>query len=103
MSMEKLLEKNINESKQGEIFQLSENKKASRKMYIESYGCQMNFSDSEIVASILTAKGFSTTKHLKILSSICFVEFFTNDVININIKINPNVIFFIIFLKNFQF
>ena len=30
-------------------------------MYIESYGCQMNFSDSEIVASILTKEGFSTT------------------------------------------
>ena len=29
--------------------------------YIESYGCQMNFSDSEIVASILKDKGFSTT------------------------------------------
>ena len=62
--MEKLLEKNINESKQGEIFQLSENKKASRKMYIESYGCQMNFSDSEIVASILTDEGFSTTQDI---------------------------------------
>ena len=30
----------------------------AKKMYIESYGCQMNFSDSEIVASILTRKVF---------------------------------------------
>ena len=52
--MEKLLENNIDEQKQGEVLQLSKNKKASRKMYIESYGCQMNFSDSEIVASILS-------------------------------------------------
>ncbi|MFN7188061.1 MAG: tRNA (N6-isopentenyl adenosine(37)-C2)-methylthiotransferase MiaB, partial [Cyclobacteriaceae bacterium] len=32
-----------------------------RKLYIESYGCQMNFSDSEIVASILQKTGFDTT------------------------------------------
>ena len=32
-----------------------------RKLYIESYGCQMNFSDSEIVASILNDHGFGAT------------------------------------------
>jgi tRNA-2-methylthio-N6-dimethylallyladenosine synthase len=32
-----------------------------RQLYIESYGCQMNFSDSEIVTSILKKEGFSTT------------------------------------------
>ena len=32
-----------------------------RKLYIESYGCQMNFSDSEIVTSIMTKEGFDTT------------------------------------------
>lgn len=32
-----------------------------RKLYIESYGCQMNFSDSEIVTSILAKEGFDTT------------------------------------------
>lgn len=36
----------------------------SRKVYIESYGCQMNFSDSEIVASILAKEGFDTTSDL---------------------------------------
>ncbi|MGB0790670.1 MAG: MiaB/RimO family radical SAM methylthiotransferase, partial [Flavobacteriaceae bacterium] len=36
-----------------------------RKLYIESYGCQMNFSDSEIVASILNKEGFSTTTILE--------------------------------------
>jgi len=64
MSIDKLLEKNIDESKQGEVLELFENKKARRKMYIESYGCQMNFSDSEIVASILRKEGFSTTKDI---------------------------------------
>lgn len=32
-----------------------------RKMYLESYGCQMNFSDSEIVTSIMSKEGFDTT------------------------------------------
>jgi tRNA-2-methylthio-N6-dimethylallyladenosine synthase len=36
----------------------------SRKLYIESYGCQMNFSDSEIVASILNSEGFDTTSDI---------------------------------------
>ncbi len=34
---------------------------SNKKLYIESYGCQMNFSDSEIVASILIKEGFGTT------------------------------------------
>lgn len=33
----------------------------AKKFYIESYGCQMNFSDSEIVASILQKEGFGAT------------------------------------------
>lgn len=37
----------------------------ARKLYIESYGCQMNFSDSEIVASILAAHGFDTTSDIE--------------------------------------
>lgn len=37
----------------------------ARKLYIESYGCQMNFSDSEIVASILQNAGFDTTSHIE--------------------------------------
>jgi tRNA-2-methylthio-N6-dimethylallyladenosine synthase len=36
----------------------------SRKLYIESYGCQMNFSDSEIVASVLQKDGFDTTSQI---------------------------------------
>ncbi len=64
MSNIKLSEKKIIESKQGEVLQLPKGDKSNRKMYIESYGCQMNFSDSEIVASILTNEGFSTTKDI---------------------------------------
>ncbi len=36
-----------------------------KKFYIESYGCQMNFSDSEIVASILNKEGFGATKNVE--------------------------------------
>lgn len=35
------------------------------KLYIESYGCQMNFSDSEIVASVLEKQGFSVTRSIE--------------------------------------
>lgn len=46
-----------------EVFHTSkeQNTGKARKLYIESYGCQMNFSDSEIVASILAKEGFDTT------------------------------------------
>ena len=33
----------------------------NKKFYIESYGCSMNFADSEVVASILSTEGFETT------------------------------------------
>jgi len=59
--------KQHNESRQGEALLLENDPKKSngRKLYIESYGCQMNFSDSEIVASILLDKGFETTRDYK--------------------------------------
>ncbi|MFC4872963.1 tRNA (N6-isopentenyl adenosine(37)-C2)-methylthiotransferase MiaB [Negadavirga shengliensis] len=40
---------------------LEENPESAKKLYIESYGCQMNFSDSEIVASIMKDQGYGTT------------------------------------------
>ena len=51
------------ESRQGEALLLNPepNNNSGRNLYIESYGCAMNFSDSEIVASILSEKGFETT------------------------------------------
>ena len=51
----------IDESRQGEALQTGAS--GERKLYLESYGCQMNFSDSEIVASILAEAGYSTTKN----------------------------------------
>ena len=38
--------------------------KSKGKLFIESYGCQMNFSDSEIVASILKKDGFDLTQNI---------------------------------------
>lgn len=58
--------KTHDESRQGEALELlPTGKSTGRKLYIESYGCQMNFSDSEIVASILVDNGFETTKDYK--------------------------------------
>ena len=56
-------DKTHDESRQGEALILGQvnGKNNGRKLYIESYGCAMNFSDSEIVASILSDKGFETT------------------------------------------
>jgi tRNA-2-methylthio-N6-dimethylallyladenosine synthase len=51
-----------------ETFQVTkdQNTGKSRKLYIESYGCQMNYSDSEIVASILQKEGFDTTSDIHV-------------------------------------
>ena len=49
----------------GEILDVQDLKNLGKKMYIESYGCQMNFSDSEIVASILGEAGYATTREIK--------------------------------------
>lgn len=54
------------ESRQGEALLLeSSGQHKGRKLYIESYGCAMNFSDSEIVASIMQDMGFETTAQYK--------------------------------------
>ncbi|MGW9684068.1 tRNA (N6-isopentenyl adenosine(37)-C2)-methylthiotransferase MiaB [Flagellimonas sp. 2504JD1-5] len=58
-------QKIIDESQQGTTLTLEKSENNNRKLYIESYGCQMNFSDSEIVASILAKEGFNTTQLLE--------------------------------------
>ncbi|MGB8703916.1 MAG: tRNA (N6-isopentenyl adenosine(37)-C2)-methylthiotransferase MiaB [Gillisia sp.] len=59
------MEKIIDEKIQGNTLVLEPKAENSRKLFIESYGCQMNFSDSEIVASILQKEGFNTTQNLE--------------------------------------
>jgi tRNA-2-methylthio-N6-dimethylallyladenosine synthase len=53
------------EARQGEAFAPFANdpNQYSKRFYIESYGCQMNFSDSEIVASILNEHGYGATRN----------------------------------------
>lgn len=59
------MEKIIDEKLQGNSLVLEPKTGNSRKLFIESYGCQMNFADSEIVASILQKEGFNTTLNLE--------------------------------------
>ncbi len=59
------MEKIIDENKQGQSLVLDKKEGNTRKLFIESYGCQMNFSDSEIVASILNEQGYNTTQNLE--------------------------------------
>ncbi|GEQ85415.1 tRNA-2-methylthio-N(6)-dimethylallyladenosine synthase [Patiriisocius marinistellae] len=59
------MEKKIDETKQGNSLVLEAKDSNKRKLFIESYGCAMNFSDSEIVASILSNQGFNTTNELE--------------------------------------
>ena len=59
------MEKIIDENKQGETLAIEPKDGNKRKLFIESYGCAMNFSDSEIVASILANEGFNTTQNLE--------------------------------------
>ncbi len=59
------LKQPLEEGRQGDVFfkeQLAQ-RQTGKKFYIESYGCQMNFSDSEIVASILSEIGYGPTQN----------------------------------------
>lgn len=55
------------ESRQGEAFApfTIDTNVSIKKFYIESYGCAMNFADSEIVAAILQQEGFGATKRFE--------------------------------------
>jgi tRNA-2-methylthio-N6-dimethylallyladenosine synthase len=65
MEMLDIISKVHDESRQGEAFVPFKDdvNEYQKKFYIESYGCQMNFSDSEIVASILNNEGFGATRN----------------------------------------
>ena len=53
------------EKKQGQALITKGKQKNTKKLFIESYGCQMNMNDSEIVASILANEGYNTTNLLE--------------------------------------
>lgn len=58
-------EKLIDEKKQGHALLTEQDPENSKKLFIESFGCQMNLNDSEIVASILSKEGYNTTHLLE--------------------------------------
>ena len=62
-----LVQKRIDETRQGEAYQeaVAQDFQFTKHFYIESYGCQMNFSDSEIIASILQGQGFGATRNVE--------------------------------------
>jgi tRNA-2-methylthio-N6-dimethylallyladenosine synthase len=68
------------ESRQGEAYSpfVQEPVSFRKKFYIESYGCAMNFADSEIVASILNDNGFGATRNYEeadlILINTCSIR-----------------------------
>ncbi|HLV42636.1 MAG TPA: tRNA (N6-isopentenyl adenosine(37)-C2)-methylthiotransferase MiaB [Brumimicrobium sp.] len=56
-----VLDKDMDETRQGEAISMNA-AGGGKKLFLESYGCAMNFADSEVVASILINEGFSTTQ-----------------------------------------
>jgi tRNA-2-methylthio-N6-dimethylallyladenosine synthase len=79
-NMAEILEKVVEESKQGEAYApfAADPNQYAKKFYIESYGCAMNFSDSEVVASILNKEGFGATRNFEeanlILINTCSIR-----------------------------
>ena len=59
------VEKIIDEKIQGKALVTKNKKQNTKKLFIESYGCQMNMNDSEIVAAILDKEGYNTTQILE--------------------------------------
>src|SRR5215211_5088189 len=76
---ELLLNKKHDEARQGEAYSPFQNDgNYNLRFYIESYGCQMNFADSEIVASILQNEGYGATRNVEeadlILLNTCSIR-----------------------------
>ena len=89
--------KTIDESKQGAVF-FQEKKlnsdsyrEKTKRFYIESYGCQMNFSDSEIVASILAETGYTPTRNMEesdlILINTCSIREKAEDTVRKRLRV----------------
>lgn len=61
------------------------------RFYIESYGCQMNFSDSEIVASILGEVGYAATRDISeadlILVNTCSIREKAEDTVRKRLRV----------------
>ena len=62
--------KTHDESRQGEAFVSPTKKHFDKFFYVESYGCAMNFADSEVVASILEQNGYGSTRDAELADLI---------------------------------
>jgi tRNA-2-methylthio-N6-dimethylallyladenosine synthase len=71
MELLETLNKEHDESRQGEVFSdATQQDQFTKHFYIESYGCAMNFADSEVVASILAKNGFGSTRNIEVADLI---------------------------------
>lgn len=83
--------KMLGEDRQGEVYSDTLEKDSTQKhFYIESYGCAMNFSDSEIVASILQKEGFGSTASIHeadlILINTCSIREKAEDTVRLRLR-----------------
>ncbi|MBC6996014.1 tRNA (N6-isopentenyl adenosine(37)-C2)-methylthiotransferase MiaB [Neolewinella lacunae] len=89
--------KTVDETKQGEVFgaDFAPKRPGEKRFYIESYGCQMNFSDSEIVASILGEAGYGPTRDLEsadlILINTCSIREKAEDTVRKRLRVFDKV------------
>jgi tRNA-2-methylthio-N6-dimethylallyladenosine synthase len=71
MELLQTLKKEHDELRQGEVFSdATQQDQFTKHFYIESYGCAMNFADSEVVASILAKNGFGSTRNIEVADLI---------------------------------
>ncbi len=88
-------QKKIDEAKQGDVFfkeqVMAKAEESNKRFYIESYGCQMNFSDSEIVASILAEVGYISTREMEtadlILINTCSIREKAEDTVRKRLRV----------------
>ncbi|WP_116124619.1 tRNA (N6-isopentenyl adenosine(37)-C2)-methylthiotransferase MiaB [Lewinella sp. IMCC34183] len=89
----------IDETAQGQVYSEAVSALApeptGKQFYIESYGCQMNFSDSEIVASILGEAGYAPTRDLEgadlILINTCSIREKAEDTVRKRLRVFDKV------------
>ena len=90
-------DKVVNEALQGQVYGEAEvlDGQTAKQFYIESYGCQMNFSDSEIVASILGDAGYEPTRDLEaadlILINTCSIREKAEDTVRKRLRVFDKV------------
>ncbi len=91
----KTLSKEIDNARQGEVYGSQYENKGKKQFYIESYGCAMNFSDSEIVASILNSEGYTATKDMNqadlILVNTCSIREKAEDTVRHRLQVYNSV------------